>query len=561
MSGTRAVLCLALCFSFSALAETDPAPWERPRLVVVVSVDQLRADYLTRFDGYLPDGGLRRLMREGAWFSNAHYRYASTFTAPGHAVISTGSYAHLNGIVANKVIDESTQTLVDPALDAKTQLVGLPKGTKAVGFSPNRLEGSTIGDELRLATGMAAKVVAITLKPRASVMLAGKLGTPIWFNRDHGYFVSSTHYAPRVPSWVQAFNAKRVPDHAFGTTWNRRGPKAAYGLATADNAPWEALAYGLGRSFPHRLRGANKKKDATFYRAWAFTPAAMKAQLALARAAIETEKLGQDAVPDLLAIGVSTFDFSGHAFGPYSHEMVSLTFDLDELVRNLLALLDQQVGKGRYLLAFTADHGVTAVPEHQRSHGIDAGRIPSLHVTQRVDAALDARFGAETWVLGAYLPFLWLNPKAIAKRKISTAAAERVAAAAASGVKGVANVYTRTRVLAGQLPDSELSRSITRSIHPRRAGNLYVLQRPGWLFHEGTHVGGTRHGTPYNADTHVPLILFGRGVAAGLHAQPVEMIDLAPTLARVLAVSPPNLSEGRPLLEALKPPAWRALKP
>ena len=535
-----------------ANAQKDSAPWERPRLAVIVSVDQLRADYFTRFHGFLPPGGLRRLMGEGAWFPNAHYAYGSTYTAPGHAVIATGAYAHRNGIIANKLIDAKTRTLVDPAQDASTQIVGLPAGLKVTGFSPNRLVGTTIGDELRRATGMRSKVVSITLKPSVIVMMAGKLGRPIWFNRDHGRFVSSTHYGAALPAWVTRFNARAVPDGSFGTQWKRRGPKAAYALAHKDDAPWEGLLYGLGRTFPHPLAGQNKKRDGTYYRAWTFTPHAMKAQLELVGEAISAEGLGADAAPDLIGIGVSTFDFAGHTYGPYSHEMVSLTFDLDDFVRDLFALLDQKVGAGRYIIAFTADHGVTAVPEHNLSIGIDAGRLQGETVVTTIEKALDRAHGRADWVLGAELPHVWLNPSALKRRRVSRAAAQRTMAAASARLPGVARVYTKTDVLAGALPDSELSRRITRSFHPDAAGDVYILLRPGWLFHIGRHHGGTRHGTPYTPDTHVPLVFWGPQFTTGIFPRPVEIVDLAPTLATVLAVSPPSLCEGRPLTEALR---------
>jgi len=533
-----------LCLQTGA-AEATTAP----RLVVVVSVDQMRYDYLTRFGRFFGDGGLKRLLREGSSFSDAHYLYGVTYTGPGHAVQLTGAYAYRNGVVGNSYFDDEAGKMVQPCDDHKTQLTGCK--VKALGASPRNLLASTVGDELRLAN-RESKVVAISLKDRASVLLAGRRGKAIWFDKMAGRFVSSTYYGDNLVDWAERFNDLKRPEADFGKVWDRNGPAAAYELATADDAPWETRYEGLGRTFPRKITGLQNKRDYSYFKAWSNTPYAMQVELDLVKAAIDAEGLGKDDVPDILAIGISTFDYAGHNYGPHSHELTSLIFDVDSFTRDLLAFLDARVGAGKYVLALTADHGTAAVPEYMTSLGHDAGRVWPEDLAAAVNAGLSKRFGKGVWTAGLKAPWLWVNPKLVKAKKLDQKTVEEEAARVLRKVRGVSDVYTRTQLRTGAYPRTRLTSQIARSFHPDRGGDVYILPRVNWIWGYMKRTVGTGHGTPYRYDTHVPLILFGPGIKPGLHAKPVEMIDLAPTLAHLLRVTTPSQSEGRILHEALK---------
>lgn len=539
-------------FGGVALGSAPPKDaWAQPRLVVHVSVDQLRADYLTRFYRFLPGGGLKRLLDGGAWFTDAHYGYGVTFTGPGHAVQLTGAYAYRNGIVGNIWYSAKEGKMVAPCDDSSTTLTGVD--TERPGASPRSLLATTVGDVLISSTQKRARVVALSLKDRASVFMAGHLGTAAWFDRAVGRFVSSSYYGA-LPRWVAQLNARDLPGKDFGKTWARRGPKEAYALATADDVEWEEPSHGLGRTFPRKVVGSEGKRDTeTYFRAWAISPYAITATLELTKAAISSESLGKDDIPDILAVGISSTDYAGHAYGPHSHELVSMLFDVDAFMRDLFAHLDKTVGKDKYLVSFTSDHGVSGVPGYLESLGLSAGRIPEKVIRTAINDALSARWGAAEYVAGIKLPQVHLDPKMLATQKAGAEEAEIVAAAATASIEGIREVFTRDRLLKGLLPNTRLNKMIQRSFHAERGGSLYVLTHPHWFQGYKGRKTGTAHGTPYRYDTQVPLVLYGAPwFKPGRYTGEVEMVDLAPTLSTVLGLTRPSQSEGRPLSEALR---------
>lgn len=544
-----AALCVVFLVSPTGWAK-DKTGTVRPRLVVVVSVDQLRFDYLTRFEKFLPKTGIRTLLTDGAVFMDAHYKYASTFTAPGHAAQLTGTYSYRNGIVSNRMYQRSTGENVEPVKDTTTQLVGAKR--KATGSSPRLLIGSTVGDELRLATNNHGKVVTLALKDRASVLLGGHSGKAYWFDSTSGRFVTSTYYHDKAPKWLCDFNDQAHPDQSFGTQWKRFGPESAYTLATIDDAPFEGEWVGLGRTFPHPLTGENKTRDKSYYRAWTFSPHAIHAQGRLAKQIIVAEKLGKDSIPDLLGISLNTPDYVGHTFGPNSHEMTAMFFEVDRFIRELLTTLNKEVGEGKYVVAFTADHGVAPIPQYAKSLGMNAGRVHKNRLQEVAEKALEERYGKGPWVLSIQYPSVVLDWNRMDKAGLDREEVRETAAIALRKEEGIALVVTRTQLLRKTLPSTPMTQMITRSFHPDRSGDLMVVVQPYWVLHKYGRPLGTGHGSPYTYDTHVPLILYGTSIRRGVLRHPVEITDLAATLSTILGVSPPSQSEGRILNEALQ---------
>ena len=523
------------------------------RLVVVIVVDQMRYDFLERFKNVFGSGGFRRLIEEGALFTNANYNYAPTYTAPGHAAIFTGTTPSQNGIVGNNWYDrESGQQRVMVSDDSAKVVTsyGTQSYTKtSKPASPRVLIGTTIGDQLRLSNGFRSKVVALSLKDRAAVLPGGKEANgAYWFDASSGSLVSSDYYFRDLPEWVNRFNSERRPDKAFGQTWDRALDAKAYNLSQAVTA--EVKGSPLGRHLPFKITGDAEKPGEEFYKAFQYTPFASEYLADFARAALEGESLGSDEFPDLLAISFSTPDLVGHAYGPDSEEVEDIYIRLDRVISGFLNYLDREVGLSRTLIVLTADHGVSPVPGLLALNKIEAQVLDPGRCKEAVNQALSSRFGGEKWVLDLVNDQLYLDRKQMAELKVDPAEAERVAGQAALTVPGIANCFTRTQIMNGQMPPGTVAQRISNGFNPARSGDVWLIARPFDFLAEGEIA--TTHGSPYNYDTHVPLVLFGSQIRPGRYYAECSPVDIAPTIAALLGIEPPATRTGRVLAEALK---------
>jgi predicted AlkP superfamily pyrophosphatase or phosphodiesterase len=492
------------------------------RLVLLIAVDQFRPDYLTRFGP--PTGGFRTLLSRGAVFTDAHLEHGITVTAVGHATMLSGAPPSVSGIIDNAWYERSTRSTVESITDASVRIVGGDEAA-GVGASPRRLLVTTLGDQLKLAspaprgTPEAPRVIGISIKDRSAILPAGAAADGAYFFRG-GRFVTSTWYHEALPQWVEAVNALRLPESYAGKRWEFEGGSHEY--------PAEAGA---------KLHGAVTG-----------SPAGNELVLAMARAALEHERLGQRGVTDVLTVSFSSNDSVGHTYGPESPEVRDITRQTDRQLQQLLEEVDRRVGLSRTLVAFTTDHGVAPLPQAVTALRLPGGRFTGAAVSEAIEAALDARFGAETWIERASVPHVYLDHAVIAARGLDAAEVRRVAADAVARVANVARVYTRDALLSGQVPADLISSRVTRGYHRGRSGDLHVVLDPLWM----TATSGTSHGTPYSYDAHIPLLLMGPGIEPGVYHEKVALNDLAPTLAALLGVEPPSGSEGRVLHEALK---------
>jgi predicted AlkP superfamily pyrophosphatase or phosphodiesterase len=578
-----------------------------PRLVVVISIDQFRGDYLTRFaDLWLPAvgvagapgrevpgrvGGFRYLMERGAYFTDARHDHYPLFTGPGHAVLLTGAPPYKSGIVGNSWFDRELGRRRYCVADDASPLVGTagaaaggataggaaagaaaaggaapgattPRGmtgapamsgaTPRTGISPATLRVSTVGDELKMATGGRAKVWGLALKDRAAVLMAGRLADgALWFDDESGAWISSRFYRPdgTLPPWVAAWNAERHADAWLGKEWTLSVPAAALARTWTPGSRWAAAPSTLGAGFPHRVGGAGARPGKDYYNALATTPFGNDFTLDMARELIRRERLGQGEVPDLLAINLSSNDYLGHAYGPDSPEVLDAAVRTDRQLADFFAFLAQAVpgGLGGVLLVVTADHGVAPVPGAAREAKLPAGAYDEAAVAAAAERALQAAYGPGKWVTAMVEANLYLDLDALDAHQIQHAAAEDLAAAAVARLPGIYAAYGRTRILDGRLPRTDVGDRIERSFHPRLSGDLVLVAEPFWV--PGT-LSGTTHGSPYAYDTHVPLLLAGPGIRPGRYPARVSTLDLAPTLADRLGVLPPAGSEGRILAEA-----------
>jgi predicted AlkP superfamily pyrophosphatase or phosphodiesterase len=519
-----------------------------PKLVLLLVMDQMRATTLDRQAPWFVAGGFQRLKKQGAVLTG-HYGHQNTYTGPGHALIATGSYGYLNGIVQNKWYNRKTKQSEAMIFDASVKVLSGAKAGPDQENSPRNLTTTTFGDELRFSNAGRSKVVAVAVKERGSVLTGGRFGQAYWLD-DQGQFTSSTYYMKALPAWVQAFNAKRPFDAWFGKKWERLLPPQAY--VGEDDFPFEGNPGGLGRTFPHPMTGKLKAPGPDFYDAMTHTPFATDATFDLARAALDGEQLGKRGVTDVLSISVSTTDLVGHLYGDNSHEYQDVVYRADRSLAAFLTDLDKRFKAGEVVIVLTADHGAVPVPELIGRMGIESGRIKKATIKKAVAQALGARFGEGKWVVALEDPSVYLNHQLIAEKKLAFADVERVASEALLAIPGIIHVYTRTQLLNGWMPPTEISKAVARSYYPQRCGDLVILTQP--FFYWGKYAEkdvGSTHGTPYRYDTDVPVVFVGAPFRPGRHGE-IEMIDVAATITYLLGLPPPAACEGRAVTRILR---------
>jgi len=548
-------------------AATPPV---RPRLVLVIVVDQFRADYFERFgDLFAPGGGLRRLARDGAQWTNANFDHMPTYTAPGHATIMTGAWPAETGIVANDWYDREAGRIVSNASDpedkpgkARWQLFGGGTGERA--SSPRRLIASTLGDEIRLVNGRS-KVIGISSKDRSAILPAGRhANAAYWFSPLTGNMVSTNYYFNELPAWVARYNEARPADKYCGAEWTRllRDTGEYERRAGADSPQWENIGTTSDtNAFPHKVAGSANAASRECWSVLDYSPFSNDLLVGFTRAAIENENLGGDADTDVLTVSFSANDYVGHRFGPYSQEAMDITLRTDGQIGALLDFVNAKVGLQHTLVAFTADHGVAPIPEHAAALNLTGGRISNTDILNAARNAIRARFGRkgeERDSTADYIsePFynanIFFNTVALKRDGINREEIERVVAEAVQTVPGINRAFTRTQLETGSISAGDvIARRVLHGFHPRRSGDVVMVQEPFKYFSEGTFAIPATHGSPYSYDTHVPLIIMGQGVAAGRYAQAATPADIAPTLATILRMQPPSNAVGRILVEGL----------
>jgi predicted AlkP superfamily pyrophosphatase or phosphodiesterase len=516
-------------------------PATPPKLIVVVVIDQFRPDYLGRFRPYFGRGGFNLFLRRGATFPNAIHQHATTLTCPGHAVVLTGTYPNVNGIIANQWYNVRSRRQEYCAADTLAPLIG----SSAPGRSPRNLIGSTVGDELKRASGDRSRVIAIAGKDRSAIMLAGHRADAAYWMED-SLMLTSTYYMQELPGWVRQFDAPARVRSFAGRRWDRLLPRAAY--PGRDNVAAEENVAGMGRFFPHTLPDSSSR----FIDAFSSSPFQNEVLLEFAMATVSNERLGQDEHPDLLAVSLSANDLIGHAFGPNSHEVMDVTVRTDRLLERFFDFLDQRVGLSSVLIILTADHGVAPLPEMVRELNRGARRLDPARIATAVESDLRRRFGPPPesgWLEHMAPPWIYLNTGDLEQRGIAIGDAERTARDAVKRVPGVHQALTATE-LRQQRQDGMVS-GATFSFYPERSGNIYYELKPYVV--PARDPTGTTHGSPWSYDARVPLLWFGPSVKRGTYAAPASIADIAPTLFAVLGISPAAAVQGKVLSEMLPP--------
>lgn len=533
------------------VADGQPVDDEgRPRLVVLLVFDQLRGDYLEKWRPLFVEGGFKRLQTEGAWFTNCHYPYAYTLTAPGHASLSTGTVPAKHGIIANDWYDRANGETVSS--------VTPPPEKKRSGSGPYRRQVRTVGDVLLDVLGGRSRVVSVSIKDRAAILLAAIRAQAVyWFSGTTGNFVTSPFYRDEPHSWVKAFNKTRKSDRWIGKSWNRLRPDLDYVAHSGpDDFFAEGIGHGQGQTFPHPTplgTGAKAKED--YYSAMQNSPFGNDLLMSFAKTAIQAERLGQSSTTDLLCVSFSSNDLVGHCWGPDSQEVLDMTLRSDVMVAELLQYLDAKVGKGRYTVAVSADHGVCPLPEFAARQGTKAGRVAPEILTSRAEAHLNRTFlpkgESVSWfeVPNKYNPWAYLNPKVLKSLKLESATVERSLADWMTEQPGVLKAFTRTELVAAPSPsDTELLTQVRRSYRPEASGDVMVIVEPYHMFFapllsknpEKNAAYRTTHGTPHHYDTHVPLLIMGPRIVPGTRTERVVPQHMATILAESLRIPPPS---------------------
>lgn len=534
MKGRLRILLVALLASLFVLSASAPEASAssyngHPKLVVIVVIDQFRGDYLERYRDQFVEGGFRLFLDRGAYFTDCNYDYANTRTAPGHATLLSGAYSNGHGIISNEWWDTQKKRMVSSVEDDSTHVVGLPGEIK--GASPHNLLASTLGDELKLATGGKSHVFGVALKDRAAILPGGHAAdAAYWIDQKSGAWVTSTYYRNELPKWAADFNSS----NRAGKYWDRE---------------WRDGSGASLRSTAHR-----KSKDgseASFYEVVGSTPFANDYELEFAKELVLYEQLGLSGTTDLLTISLSANDILGHQVGPDSPEMAAMALALDRELAEFFNFLGHQVGLANVWIALSADHGVAPVPTVASKLHLPAAYLDIPALETQINKALALKFSAgksTDFIRSFDYPDMWLNEEAFSALKIKEEDAER-AAGDAMKQAGLRGYFTRWQLGQGAAPDTELGHKYLHSYSPY--GGWYVLGIPAPFMIGGG--SGTDHGTPYAYDTHVPLAFYGLPFQLGTYRTHSEPVDLVATLASLLGINAPTHAVGRVLSEALVP--------
>ena len=531
MKTTVVLAALAVLFAarFQAQAPT------RPKLAVVIVVDQMRADYVDRFNGEWT-GGLKRMVTQGAWFQNAAYPYLTTVTCAGHATISTGSFPHTHGVFQNAWWDREARKQMTCTEDPRATDVGY-NVTVTGGDSPQRLLVPTFGDQMR--ESRQAHVVSLSLKDRSAIMLGGHGGDAVtWLtNTLDGWETSSAYSTAAVPA-VKAFIDANPITADFGKTWTRMLPPTSY--TGADDGLGEAPPPGWTATFPHKLKATASADDFSYFLQWERSPYADAYLGKFAAALVQSLQLGQHDGTDVLAVSFSSPDLVGHAFGPRSHEVQDMYARLDLTIGALFDQLDAIVGKDQWVAGLSADHGVTPIPEQLVAEGKDAGRISGTALIEAVEQALRPALGQGKHVTVLATNDLYFEPGVYEKIERTKGLAGKVIAAIEAR-PGVRRAFRSEQARDGAKSNDPLLRAAALSYVPGRSGDLILATKPGWMISSA----GTTHGSATPDDQRVPILFLGRGITPGRYQQPATPADLTPTLAAVAGLS--MKAEGHPL--------------
>ena len=563
MSSVRTCFALRLLLScgllgFSPHMAAEIAKIKRPKLILLLVIDQFRADQIARFQSrFLAPvskrgelGGFRYLLDHGAYFPYAEYGLLQNMTGPGHATILSGAYAYQHGISTNEWVESSTGKVRYCVDDPNSPLVGTLLKDEKRGASPRNFRGTTLGDELK-NSGYHSRIISLALKDRAAILMGGyRADLALWYDVESSAWVSSKFYLKenKLPSWVETLNQRLAKNKDQTLPWTLP-QETASGTSLANNSLIlvSKNADGIGREFPHAA-----KAGSSFSLMLPFGP---HITIDAAIAALTELKLGQGSDPDVLALSFSSHDFLSHSFGPNSREIEELTVVEDHEIARLLTQVAQQVGMENVVVVLTADHGAPPNPDWLKTTGVAAGRIDDQVIREKGEAFLRQIYGkpqGDNWISHALAFNFYLNHSSIIAAGLDFEAVEQKLVKfyrdLSPPLEGIAEIFASSDVRTGRLPGALFANLIKKTYVFGRSGDLMMIVRPNYITNDAT----TTHISGYSYDRMVPLIIAGSQIKSGIYGQKAEIVDIAPTLSFLSGTTPPSGSEGRILHEVLQ---------
>ena len=528
-------------FSVGLLAQSSAPP--RPKLVVGIILDQMRWDYLYRYqDVYANDGGFKRLLNQGATCENTFIPYTPTVTACGHASVYTGSVPAINGITGNAWWDQDKQTTVYCTDDKTVKTLGSDNSSGLM--SPRNLLVTTLGDELRMATSFQSKVVGIALKDRGAILPAGhSANAAYWYDNKTGNWVTSTYYCQALPNWVIQYNAEKRVDALYKLGWSPLLPIGRYQASTADEKSYENALFG--KKLPYDLTpyiGKDYSKILT-------TPHGNSLTFEFAKKALVADSLGKDGITDLLAVSFSSPDYIGHSFGPNSLEAEDGFLRMDKELGEFMRFLDKEVGVNQYTLFLSADHGASPVPEFMTENKLPGGRVFFGNLIGMYNRSLQRDYQIANLIVSDDNYQIHFNRKAIDSARIDLRDVSSKVQQWLLAEPGVDRVFSLSEL--NTVPLNETVRNmLNNGYHPRRSGDLQVILKSHYIDAYGKT--GTTHGLWNPYDSHIPLLWYGWGIRPGRVIRETYMTDIAPTLSSLLRIQMPSGSVGKAIPEVIK---------
>jgi predicted AlkP superfamily pyrophosphatase or phosphodiesterase len=558
-------LTLGLCCFHPAVsvaqvpASTPSATRVRPKLILQITVDQLRGDEPFRYSDRFVRRGFRYLMDEGIWYLSANHPHAHTETAVGHTTLATGAYPSRHGLIGDSWFDRATGKDQDGVEDTQYPQIGNPVGDDDGGASPLRIQTTTFSDELTMTTARGAKVFAVSGKDRGAIPMSGQTGKAFWFSTRTGEFVTSTYYYKSYPAWVTSWNQKNLANNFDGKSWNLLEDLSTYLFAQQPPFAQNQNLFGFNNVFPHPF-GKRADNPTLYYTKLTVSPFTDDLTLQFAEELIEREGLGADDVPDYLAIGFSSTDIIGHIFGPSSLESEDNLLRLDRTLDQLFKFVDERVGLQNTLIVLSGDHGAPEVPAYLQLLGVNTGWLKEGDIQDAAVQALNDHFGRSdlaSLILKYKHPYFYVNYDVAKSMKLDELEVERTIAAGVMKVNGIAfAVPCRDLPGGGEEADAQMIAEIQRNQFPVRSGDVYVVQQSEWQVAEKSASGEPpvvliNHGSPWAYDTFVPVAFAGMRIPAARVSRQIYTVDVAATLAAFLRTNKPSGSVGAPLVEVL----------
>ncbi|NER18360.1 alkaline phosphatase PafA [Spongiivirga citrea] len=540
------LLAVLLVFgSISIKGQSEKAPFENPKLVVGIVVDQMRYDYLTRFWDRYGDGGFKRMVNEGFNCKNNHFNYVPTYTGPGHASVHTGTTPSVHGVISNNFYDKRNDKMVYCAGDDRYNSVG--SKTDAGKMSPHRMLTTTVADQNRLHTQMRGKTIGVAIKDRGSILPAGhSANAAYWFTGgDEGNWITSTYYMQELPDWVKKFNKKHSLEK-YLDTWETLYDLKTYTASGADKNNFEGGFKGKeSATFPYNLKKLSKENGN--YGILRATPFGNSLTTDFALEALDKEELGMDSETDFLVVSYSSTDYVGHNFGVNSVEIEDTYLRLDKDLERIFKELDKKVGKGKYTVFLTADHGAVHVPSYLQSLKIPAGYYNNTDFRNRIKEFLKTKFGSEKLLINMSNNQLFLDHDLVDEMGLDEEKIQEALVRHILQYDFIHNAYSAENLMEGDFTEG-LEVSLKNGYNQMRSGDVIYVMNPAVILYSRT---GSTHGTGMTYDTHVPLLFFGQGINQGSTTHKTSITDIAPTISSLLGIAFPNGATGQPITKVI----------